>query len=79
MSFNMDDPDISWLTQVPSLENTQPVFDLRDEVCDVENLVGNNCDYIFSLEEYDEPKPVQVLYDNVVCEDISSNEELDNM
>ena len=79
MSFNMDDSDISWLTQVPSLENTQPVFDLRHAVCDVEDLVGNNCDNIFSLEEYDEPKPVQVLYDNVVCEGISLDEELDNM
>ena len=79
MAFNMEDLDISWLTQVPSLENVQPVFDLRNALCDVEDLIGNNCDNIVSLEKYDEPKPVHNLYDNVVCEDISSDDELDKM
>ena len=79
MYFSDDDVDISWLTQVPSLENNIPVFDLRSGVVDTEGFFGNDCDNIVSLEEDGEPRGTQVLYDNVVCEPISSDDEVDNM
>ena len=71
------DSDISWLTQSNTLENTQPNFDVGYSFIE-EELVGD----VVSLEEVvpdtvtESPK---ILYDKVVVEDISSDENVDNM
>ena len=78
-----DDNDISWLTQVQSLESQKAQFSLLSEensdedFCD---LFGRNeqvHENIVSLEENNDK--VHHLYDDVVAEDISSDEEIDTL
>ena len=72
--FDDDDLYISWLTQVPRNENIS--MDVGEDsgifsANDVSNLV--------SLEEGPDVQDKHVLYDNVICEDISSDEELEKL
>ena len=75
----MDDMDISWLTQVPRNDNMDNnVLDTNVE-SDGDGWFDFNVDNAVSLEEPNEPVGGQILYDSVVWEDISSDEELDKM
>ena len=76
---NFDEEDISWLTQVPSLEVGAPNFNVEDEF--LYGIMDNETenDGLISLEEGGEVKRVCVLYDNVLAEDISSDEEVERM
>ena len=69
----MEEDDMSWLTQVPSLEQGLANCDIGGQFYEEE------CGEIVSLEDLIEGKGTQVLYDNMVCEDISSDEELENL
>ena len=74
------DNDISWLTQQPSMEGDTPSFDIGMSYIEEELCSQDDNDGLISLEE--QPCYSQgrcVLYDNVMCEDISSDEELDKM
>ena len=71
--------DMSWLTQVPSIENNDEECDSNQISYVEDELVGNIDGNIVSLEEEGDMKGMQVLYDNVVCEPISSDKEVDNM
>ena len=70
------DDDISWLTQVPSLDsqvaNSGVIVDYVED--DIPLELSNN---VVSLEE--SSQKVQVLYDNVIAENISSDDCVDNM
>ena len=73
------DSDISWLTQSNTVENTQPIFDVGYSFIE-EELVGKGD--VVSLEEVVSDTVTEgskILYDNVVVEDISSDENVDNM
>ena len=72
------DSDISWLTQTPSLEKSQANFNVDYEyieenidLCNVVSLEDNGNDVV--------PSTSRVLYDNVVVEDIPSDEKIDTM
>ena len=78
-----NDNDISWLTQVQSLESQKADFRLInnensdeefDDIFGLRNDVETN---IVSLEENADGK--YHLYDNVVVENISSDEELEKV
>ena len=73
-----DYSDMSWLTQVPNVEKEQPTFNVEDDVFGNDDFLSENQN-IVSLEEETEVKGLKVLYDNVVCEAISSDEEIDSM
>ena len=73
-----DYSDMSWLTQVPNEEKSQPTFNVEHDVFGNEDILSENQN-IVSLEEEPEVKGLQVLYDNVVCEAISSDEEINSM
>ena len=73
-----DDSDMSWLTQVPSLEYREANFDVGSCVFD-EKLLDLDVEKVVSLEDESGDTSKHVLYDNVVCEDISSDEELDKL
>ena len=75
MEFIYEEDDISWLTQVPRLEEMAPNFNIGG---DDDDFFSDNMDNVISLEEQPD-RGTQVLYDNVVCEDISSDEDLDKM
>ena len=73
------DSDISWLTQTPSLENSQPNFDVGYSFVEEDIELDKN---VISLEEHSNRSMVtegRVLYDNVVVEDISSDENVDSL
>ena len=85
MDESFDDSDMSWLTQVPQKE--VPVFKLLDtsDLEDYDDLVV--CDNIqkniqknqeIDLED-GEVVQVKRLYDDVYCEDISSDENIDSL
>ena len=71
-----DYSNISWLTQVPSNGSNCANFDIsqsyiEEDLCKESNAV--------SLEETSDKKGCHVLYDQVVCEDILSDEEIDTL
>ena len=73
MDESFDFSDMSWLTQRPSSDGSQANFNL--------DIGGNDFDVygnggVVSLEE---GRGCYVLYDNVVCQDISLDEEVDQM
>ena len=70
-----DFEDMSWLTQESNM-SYQPSCDVRAGFIfgDYEN--GNQC---VSLEDQPSTSKGQVLYDNVVAQDISSDECIDEM
>ena len=73
------DNDISWLTQQSTLEEEMPSFDIGYSYLE-EDLVQNKDDLVISLEEQPSTsRGRMVMYDNVTCEDISSDEGLDSM
>ena len=79
MLFEMDvfeeDLDMSYLTQVPKLEDNCANFNVGYSFIE-EDLVGEN---VVSLEENSNEKDGVILYDNVRVQDISLDEELDSM
>ena len=79
MDGNDSDCDISWLTQVPSLEQNGPNFSLGEDYFDGNMNEEGEQSVVISLEESNGRRDGRVLYDNVVCEDISSDEEVDKM
>ena len=71
------DSDISWLTQTPKLEASQPNFDVGYNFIE-EDIVGE----VVSLEEDNGKSDAvarKILHDNVVVEDISSDKNVDSM
>ena len=80
--WNMSDSDndISWLTQQPSLDMESPTFDLGMSYVEEDICFESDKEVLVSLE--DQPSTSngrRVLYDNVTCEDISSDECVDSM
>ena len=69
------DNDISWLTQEPSLEVKQANFDVGQQFIEDEMDLGD----VVSLEENTNSQRSSILYDNVVVEDISLDENIDQM
>ena len=82
-----DDNDISWLIQELSVESQKANFSNigvnNGNVEDIDDWFGDGIQSnIVSLEEDDgksEPVKGAILYDGVVAEDISSDEEIDGM
>ena len=73
------DSDISWLIQNPSLERKDANFNLDYQFIE-EDIDLSGCDNnVVSLEENEDCGKVKVLYDNVVAEDMSSDENIDEM
>ena len=73
------DNDISWLTQESTLEEERPSFDIGYSYLE-EDLVQNKDDLLISLEEQPSTsRGHMVIYDNMTCEDISSDDGLDSM
>ena len=78
-----DDNDMSWLTQVQSLEAQKAQFELLnagnsdEEFNELFGINERQETNIVSLEENTDR--IYHLYDNVVAEDISSDEELEKM
>ena len=87
--YDEEDYDMSWLTQVQSIESQKLSFDLlrEDDGSDsnlFEDIFGeerrDSCgSQIVSLEENVTIKNGKVLYDNVMVEDISSDEAVDTV
>ena len=83
MDYSDEENDISWLTQVPSLESQKANFNIVEEVesdNEFEWLFGGNDDSdgkVISLEENGEQ--YHKLYDNVVAVDISDDEQIENL
>ena len=71
MDDSFNDFDMSWVMQVPSLEYKGQSMDVNSG--DLEDISMN----FVSLEEEGGDGKEQVLYDNIVCEDILSDEEVD--
>ena len=72
------DTDISWLTQTPRIEaSDNPNFDIGYRY--VEEDILSNEDNVVSLEDSDVNLKGKILYDNVLVEDISSDESIDLM
>ena len=80
MRMDIDsDSDISWLTQTLSIEKVEASFDVGYEYIKESldlSVVDNS---VVSLEEYPGTSKEQVLYDNVIVEDISSDENKDTL
>ena len=73
------DSDISWLIQNPSLERKDANCNLDYQFIE-EDIDLSGCDNnVVSLEENEDCGKVKVLYDNVVAEDMSSDENIDGM
>ena len=70
-----NEDDISWLTQQPRLEPNVASFDLGHRYLEEDIDVGN----CISLEEEQSSQKGRILYDNVVAEDITSDENIDSM
>ena len=73
------DLDMSWLTQAPSLENSQASFNVGYSFVEEDIDLSQG---VVSLEEGTSKQQVparKVLYDNVLVKDISSDENLDKM
>ena len=79
MQFLVEDTDDMWLTQVPSLDIAGPNFGIGDTYYEEELVEEDYEQNVISLEENFGSNRQQVLYDNVVCENISSDEEVDAM
>ena len=79
MEFYDEETDSLWLTQVPSLELAGPNFAIGDQYYEEEGVGDSYDGYEVSLEENSVDRRAQVIYDNVVCEDISSDEEVESM
>ena len=87
--WSEDDNDISWLTQVQSIESQKANFEVfsgqeKGEGSLFKEIFGDEngqCEQsqIVSLEENVTIRNGKVLYDNVVAEDISSDEGLDRL
>ena len=85
--FTDDEFDSSWLTQVPSIESQKANFEvINGNMEDEENLfsamfgeVMQTQPAVVSLEESECNNGRSVLYDNVLVEDISSDEAVDSM
>ena len=73
--YDEEDSDISWLTQVPSLEGFALNFSVGEEYYDDESVMEVSSSQLVSLEDGGKGRNAQVLYNNVVCEDLSSDEE----
>ena len=84
-----EDKDISWLTQVQSIESQKASFEVLNDGDEQESNLFNDIfgegevhrsdNHIVSLEENVTVRNGQILYDNVVAEDISSDEEIDKV
>ena len=70
------DDDISWLTQEPSLNSQGHGLPIVDKYIE-EEIPLDNVDNVISLEEGGLSR--RVLYGNVIAEDISSDECIDQM
>ena len=70
------DDDISWLTQEPSVEGQDSVYQCVNRYIE-EDIPLDNGQNIVSLEEGTSSQ--HVLYDNVFAEDISSDECVDTL
>ena len=86
--FDDEDYDMSWLTQVQSIESQKAYFEVLNEQDDSDgNLfveifghdTGADSGGLVSLEENVTIRNGQILYDNVVAEDISSDEDVDQL
>ena len=75
MDFFDDDFGLAGLTQEAKLEDNVANFNIGYDYIE-EGIVSSN---VVSLEDYEGDKKMSVLYDNVMAEDISSDEELDAM
>ena len=75
MEYYSDDNDISWLTQVPSLE----VKDANFDICDGFSIGDFDVDRGSLVSLQDDRVSKHVLYDNAVAEDISSDEEINKL
>ena len=80
MRMDIDsDSDISWLTQTLSIESVESSFDVGYEYIKESldlSVVDNS---VVSLEENPGTSKEQVLYDYVIVEDISSDENKDTL
>ena len=75
----LDDFDISWLTQVPKDANNQESLMDYCGKSESDGWFDPKFESVVSLEEAPESDGTHVLYGNVVCEDITTDEELDKM
>ena len=75
-TMDYDEMDMSWLTQEPSLDSQVEAFDIAGSYIE-EDINFENHAEVISLEEV--KSSGSVLYDNVVVEDISSDECIDAM
>ena len=73
------DNDISWLTQTPRLEYDEPNFDIGCSYVEEEMMENSQEVNVISLEEVPMPENQQMLYNNVVMENISSDENFDTL
>ena len=67
--------DMSWLTQESSNVNQSVQDRGNEDNCEISDFGVE----LVSLEDYSDEGNKHVLYDNVVCEDISSDEELEKL
>ena len=73
--FDDLDNDMSWLTQEPKIEEDGTNFNVGYKFIEEDLL----CDNVVSLEESEVDVKRTVLYDNMLVEEISSDEKLDLM
>ena len=77
-----EENDISWLTQVPKLDQDDPNFNVGFKFIEEDLCLDKSGKNVVSLEEVETSVTKsngRILYDNVMVEDISSDEELDSM
>ena len=76
VTMDLDETDMSWLTQEPSLDSQIHSFEIARSYIE-EDINFENAAEVISLEEV--KSSGSVLYDNVVVEDISSDDCIDAM